>query len=79
VSIRWSIDSTGDIPFLDLRWTESGGPAVPARSRSGFGSILIEQAFAQYGAGAARVNYLPGGIAFAARFELPNSPIGSHS
>ncbi len=79
VSIRWNIDSTGDIPLVALSWTESGGPAVLERSRSGFGSILIKQAFAQYGAGAARVNYLPGGVAFEARFELPNSPIGSHT
>lgn len=75
VTIRWRIDRTGDTPLLVLSWTESGGPAVPARAHTGFGSILIEQAFAPHGSDAARVKFLPGGVAFEAHFELPSGPM----
>ncbi len=75
VRIEWSIDRKGDVPLLSLRWNESGGPAVPERTRTGFGSILIEQAFATHGSDAARVQFLPGGVVFEARIALPNRPL----
>ncbi|WP_295528291.1 HWE histidine kinase domain-containing protein [Novosphingobium sp. Chol11] len=79
VAIRWHIDRAGDVPRLTLSWTESGGPAVAARSHTGFGSILIEQAFAPHGSDVARVKFLPGGVVFEAHFELPGGPLGSLS
>jgi light-regulated signal transduction histidine kinase (bacteriophytochrome) len=59
VAIRWRLTEAGG---LDLCWTESGGPAVRAPTRRGFGSTLIERALAMETDGTASLRYLPGGV-----------------
>jgi light-regulated signal transduction histidine kinase (bacteriophytochrome) len=59
VAIRWAITLSGG---LNLSWTESGGPAVSAPTRRGFGSTLIERALAMETDGQATLHYLPGGV-----------------
>jgi light-regulated signal transduction histidine kinase (bacteriophytochrome)/CheY-like chemotaxis protein len=59
VAIRWSLTEPGG---LELSWTESGGPAVSAPNRRGFGSTLIERALAMETDGQATLHYLPGGV-----------------
>jgi two-component sensor histidine kinase len=45
IDIRWELD--GDRPgFVRLTWTESGGPPVTTPSSRGFGTRLLERAFA---------------------------------
>jgi PAS domain S-box-containing protein len=44
VDLNWSHEADGQ---LKLRWTETGGPPVQARTRKGFGSRVIEQMITQ--------------------------------
>lgn len=41
VRLRWHLDAEG---FVQLSWTESGGPPVAEPTRRGFGTRLLEQA-----------------------------------
>jgi light-regulated signal transduction histidine kinase (bacteriophytochrome)/CheY-like chemotaxis protein len=59
VAILWTMTETGG---LELSWTETGGPAVSAPTRRGFGSTLIERALAMETDGQATLRYLPGGV-----------------
>lgn len=70
VAISWALDDTGDLPMLDLYWREQDGPPVVKPEHKGFGSRLIEQAFAQTASNIAQVEYLPEGIEFHVRFTL---------
>ena len=67
VSIDWSVD--GD-RFI-LEWRESGGPAVKAPARKGFGSRLIHMGL--LGAGDAAMRYEPSGLH--ATFTAPMSQL----
>jgi PAS domain S-box-containing protein len=58
VEISWHQE--GD--RLRLQWQESGGPAVTAPVRSGFGTRLIERSLAAELEGSARLDYRPGGL-----------------
>ena len=58
VEIAWRRDD-GDLRF---RWTETGGPAVAAPTRRGFGLSLIERSLAQDLDGEAAVVFEPGGV-----------------
>ena len=44
VDLKWSHETDGR---LNLRWAETGGPAVQAPTRKGFGGRMIEQVIAQ--------------------------------
>jgi PAS domain S-box-containing protein len=46
VDLQWLHGADGR---LNLRWTETGGPAVQAPTRKGFGGRIIEQMIAQHG------------------------------
>jgi PAS domain S-box-containing protein len=70
VSISWQIVPSADAPMLDLVWREHGGLPVTKPSHRGFGSRLIEQAFAQAGTAPAKIAYLPDGVEFRVRFAL---------
>ena len=47
---------------LELTWRESGGPAVAAPTRRGFGSRLIEKSLEGQLAGHARLDFAPSGL-----------------
>jgi two-component sensor histidine kinase/PAS domain-containing protein len=60
IAIRWFADP--DRPaFVRLIWIESGGPAVSAPERDGFGTRLLSRAFASCG-GEAKVRFRPEGV-----------------
>jgi two-component sensor histidine kinase len=61
VRIGWKRKGTAPGGF-ELEWKETGGPAVQAPSRQGFGSRLIRQALASAIAGEARVDFEPDGV-----------------
>lgn len=42
VDLTWRFGELKGVPALDLTWTENGGPAVVAPTRSGFGSRLVQ-------------------------------------
>ncbi|WP_119303638.1 MASE1 domain-containing protein [Dongia deserti] len=66
VSLNWRTD--GD--FLDLRWMESNGPPVQARTRSGFGMTFIEYSLATSLGGRVDVDFAPQGLVCTIRFPL---------
>ncbi|HEX8468486.1 MAG TPA: HWE histidine kinase domain-containing protein [Allosphingosinicella sp.] len=77
VSIRWT--QTGD--RLHLTWLESGGPAVEAPGRRGFGSRLIERGLAADLGGGAVLRFDPTGLrcdieASLAAIRAPEQAIG---
>jgi two-component sensor histidine kinase len=47
---------------LNVRWTESGGPAVVAPARNGFGRLLLEQALASDLRGKVQVEFTASGL-----------------
>jgi PAS domain S-box-containing protein len=61
VAIRWSLIA-GEPDRLDLVWQETGGPAVAAPARTGFGTRLIERSLAYELAGEVRFAYEPSGL-----------------
>jgi two-component sensor histidine kinase len=68
ISVRWKVSSLAGQRWLKLRWRETGGPAVKAPERKGFGSFLIERALVG-GRGRTRVRFVPQGLIFVA--EIP--------
>jgi PAS domain S-box-containing protein len=70
VAIRWQIAVADGQTIFDFEWQESGGPAVVAPARRGFGSKLIETAFGPQGRDMVRVDYAPAGVIFHARLKL---------
>jgi PAS domain S-box-containing protein len=67
VALCWQLEERQ----LVIDWTESGGPAVAAPSRKGFGTALIERSLRAEG-GSATADYLPGGVHW--RLTLPAGP-----
>jgi len=62
IRIVWQVERTEDSPRLHLRWEESGGPAVQAPTRRGFGTRLIERSLAQDLGGEVGIAYDPAGV-----------------
>ena len=61
VSVVWSVETSGNLGVLDLRWEESGGPPVSGEQKRGFGSRLIKRTLSALG-GRAEVNFAPSGF-----------------
>lgn len=66
VSIEWKSDGHR----VALSWTESGGPPVTPPTKTGFGSVLIERAFAAKHQAKCRTEYRPEGLVFEIVFLL---------
>lgn len=66
VDVRWARDG---FDSLVMHWTESGGPAVRAPTRRGFGSTIIERSVPYELKGEAAVRYALTGLT--ARFSIP--------
>ncbi len=58
VAIRWSLAGEA----LSLTWTETGGPAVRAPDRSGFGMRLLQRSLAPELQGEVTVDFAPEGV-----------------
>ena len=67
VAIGWRI---GDDGALRISWSESGGPAVTAPTRRGFGSTIIERSIPYDLSGQAEIHYRLAGLE--AEFCLPS-------
>jgi len=59
--VDWKVIDAADPPRLYIRWEESGGPAVNAPARDGFGSRLI-RGLAQESSGEVRLDFAPSGL-----------------
>lgn len=75
VSLDWRVDPQAR--RFELRWRESGGPAVQPPARRGFGSRLVERGLSQDIAGEARLTFNNAGLECA--IDAPLQEIaGSH-
>ena len=61
VALTWRIQGADETRTLALEWRESGGPAVGAPARKGFGSTLIERALHQE-QGRSCIEFRPEGV-----------------
>jgi two-component sensor histidine kinase len=77
IAIGWRLDGTKAPLCLHLRWEESGGPAVRAPKRRGFGTRLIERSLALDLEGDVRIEFATGGVT--CTVDAPLLPIGSPS
>jgi PAS domain S-box-containing protein len=68
ISLKWQA-SEGQSPTLDIIWQETGGPAVQAPSRRGFGTRLIERCVERDLGGELDLIFEPSGIL--CRMSLP--------
>jgi two-component sensor histidine kinase len=69
VDITWKLKNSSAAPRLELRWTESGGPAATGPKNHGFGHDFIERAIAYDLDGNARIDFLAGSLRCV--FSLP--------
>jgi two-component sensor histidine kinase len=60
----------GETDMLACRWKETGGPAVVAPARKGFGSTLIKEAARADLGGTASIAYRPDGLECLIRFPF---------
>lgn len=68
LAIGWHLEEDGG---LEVRWRESGGPAVAPPTRRGFGSVVVEQTVPFELGGESQVDYRPDGVE--GRFTVPAS------
>jgi PAS domain S-box-containing protein len=72
VTVQWkTIDHPGSCSRMHFSWTESGGPAVEAPLKRGFGSRLIERGIASELRGNVKLIFEPGGIVCTIDAPLP--------
>jgi two-component sensor histidine kinase len=75
IDLAWEM-ATGVLGSeLVLLWQEKGGPVVSPPTRRGFGTRLIETAFAAEVGGKASIDFKPGGLEY--RIVAPASGLGS--
>ena len=75
VAVRWTAEPAGDgLIELTVHWAESGGPAVVAPSRRGFGSRLIERGLSAEQRSKALIDFDPAGLrcTIVARLKPPS-------
>jgi PAS domain S-box-containing protein len=70
VDVAWTRDP--ETAAITLDWRESGGPAVTAPARRGFGSRLVEQALPREMGGEAQLSFPAKGLR--CRIHMPASP-----
>ncbi len=62
VSVTWTTRTEDQRPWLQLQWTETGGPAVVPPTRRGFGTRLINEGVPYELDGEVRLAFPPGGV-----------------
>jgi two-component sensor histidine kinase/PAS domain-containing protein len=71
VRLSWQVEDGDEGRLLRLHWEERGGPPVTAPDRTGFGTRLIERAFAFELDGKADLAFDPKGLRLEATIPLP--------
>lgn len=64
IHVSWSVMQDETQRTLNLDWIESGGPAVTAPQRRGFGSTLLQRVLAQQCNALVQIDYAAGGLRF---------------
>jgi PAS domain S-box-containing protein len=62
LSVTWHLGDRGTDHELELKWVESGGPAVSPPTGQGFGTLLIERGLKHSLGGEARMIFSPTGV-----------------
>ena len=62
-------EADGDNPMFSFEWTESGGPAVTAPGREGFGAEILKRG-PEYAGAKVTLEYRPGGLYYRYRQRL---------
>jgi PAS domain S-box-containing protein len=70
LSLEWISESNGSGPELRVNWRESGGPAVAAPTRRGFGSLLVERGVEAELGGHSSLRFAPAGVTCEIRVPL---------
>ncbi len=72
VSIHWELEEHEGRRRFSLRWTERGGPPVPAPERRGFGSFVLERMVGAGLNGESRVDFPPAGVTWTLTCDRPS-------
>ena len=75
LALSWDVRDDARSPQLEIAWRESGGPAVRAPERRGFGSRLLERGITQELKGSAELEFAPAGVR--CRLRIPVSADGA--
>lgn len=70
VAVSWHVQPGSNGTELLIDWQESGGPAVTAPEKPGFGTTIIERITGQSLGGEVTMTYAPGGLTWALRAPL---------
>lgn len=70
VEVAWDVAAAPDGPVVQLRWIESGGPAVEPPQARGFGSRLIERGLQSEIDAEVRLDFRSEGVRCVLRFPL---------
>lgn len=62
VDLSWTLDDSGGVPILMLKWREQGGPLVHPPARAGFGSSFLRMGIAYELGGQSSCEYDPQGM-----------------
>ncbi len=74
VDVSWSRANAGENPVFVFTWRETGGPAVVAPSRDGFGTRVIKTLLADDFGGAVELDYQATGLVCTLRASPANLP-----
>jgi two-component system, chemotaxis family, CheB/CheR fusion protein len=70
VDVHWMVRQETEGAVLELVWVERNGPAVTVPDHHGFGTTLINRAFAHDAGGDAEIEFLPEGVVATLRAPL---------
>lgn len=70
VLLSWSVTRNGDAKKVVLEWRETGGPAVSAPEKPGFGTRVVKQSVAHEPASQVTLDYKPEGLLCRFEFEI---------
>ena len=62
LEVTWRLDSRANGKWVELKWTETGGPTVAPPTRKGFGSTLIERSITHQLGGTIALHFRPEGL-----------------
>lgn len=72
LTIAWAIETSASGDRLHLTWRESGGPAVAAPTRKGFGSQVLERGLAHELEGLVHLDYRVEGVVCTIEIPVPS-------
>ena len=76
VDVTWSMTIEATRRTLEFDWVESGGPAVTAPQRQGFGARLLDFVLPGQIQAKSRIDYRPDGVHVHCALPLPSEAAG---